>query len=288
MTMPEILQELRIDFVESGNQHSRPGWIQLQSCPMCGSSKYHLGYNLNLKYFSCWKCGGHHLVKILTALGVARSRAEEIHRSVDTSQEISHEIARISLKIPAGLGPLGPPHRRYLRNRGFEPDEVERIWSLKGISLSTKLAWRIYIPIFEKGRQVSWTTRAIGPRVEQRYVSASAEQESKNHKHVVYGSDFCFHSIIVVEGPTDAWNVGPGAGAVFGTAFSTAQIKRILDFPHRFICFDSSPDAQARAEEMAHQLSAFPGATENIVLDAEDPGSASKKEIKLLRKVAKL
>jgi hypothetical protein len=139
-----------------------------------------------------------------------------------------------------------------------------------------------------RGAQVSWTTRAIGDRVEQRYISASAEEESVNIKHCVYGRDLCHHSVVIVEGPADAWAVGPGAGALFGTAFSQAQVNSLIDIPHRIVCFDSSPDAQARAEELAHQLSCFPGVTENAILDAKDPGCASAKEIALLRKIALL
>ena len=135
---------------------------------------------------------------------------------------------------------------------------------------------------------MSWTTRAIGDKVTQRYISASAEQEKINHKHLVYGEDFCRHSSVVVEGPIDAWRIGAGAGALFGTAFTASQVRKIVQHPYRYIVFDSSKDAQARAEELADQLSVFPGATEIIVLDAEDPGSASRKEVRLLRKAARL
>ena len=121
-----------------------------------------------------------------------------------------------------------------------------------------------------------------------RYISASAEQEKINHKHLIYGQDFCHHSIIVVEGPLDAWRIGPGAGALFGTAFTTAQVRKIVKYPYRYIVFDSSAEAQRRARELAEQLSAFQGITETIELDAEDPGSASPKEIRRLRRVTKL
>ncbi len=132
------------------------------------------------------------------------------------------------------------------------------------------------------------TTRAIGDRVQERYISASFEQEAVNHKTLVYGSNYCQHSVVVVEGPIDAWRVGPGAGALFGTAFTPMQVLRLTKFPYRYICFDNSSVAQARARELAEELSVFPGTTEVIELDALDPGSASKKEIQLLRKHAKL
>lgn len=149
------------------------------------------------------------------------------------------------------------------------------------------LSWRIYIPILWKGRRVSWTSRAIG-NVSQRYYSASADQEEINHKHLVYGMDFCRSSIVIVEGPADVWAIGPGAGALFGTAFTPAQIRKLIDIPYRYICFDSSPDAQREATKLAEALSVFPGVTENLLLDAKDPGEASSKELNSIRRHAKL
>jgi len=281
--------ELRVPFLMEGHKHCRPGWSQID-CPFCGpgSSKYHLGFNLNSRHFNCWRCGGLFVPKVLRALGASSVSIDEFLRSVDTETVVSRERSRVSLVVPAGIGPLLPKHRRYLLERGFDPDRMESVWGVKGIGIAPRLAWRLYIPIFERNRQVSWTTRATGDKVVQRYISASAQEESKSHKEVIYGADMCHHSVVVVEGPTDAWAVGPGAGATFGTAFSSAQVRRLVDIPNRYICFDSSPEAQQRAEDLASQLSCFPGTTENIQLDAKDPGSASPKELRLLRRVARL
>lgn len=289
MTIEDLLGDLRVPYVREGNKHCRPGWLQID-CPYCGpgSQKYHLGYNLAGSYFNCWKCGGLYVPKVLRALGASGNVVADFLRYAESETVVPRERARTSLVVPWGIGPLLRKHREYLRERGFNPKRIQRLWGVQGIGLAPRLSWRLYIPIYEAGRQVSWTTRATGDRVVQRYVSASAEEESKNHKEVVYGADACFHSIVVVEGPTDAWAVGPGAGATFGTAFSPAQVRRISEIPNRFICFDNSPDAQAKARELAEQLSCFPGETQNIQLDAKDPGSADERELKLLRRAAKL
>lgn len=288
MSIEEIFDELKVSYISGGHHHSRPGWIQLQTCPFCSSDSYHLGINLAGRYGSCWKCGGHGLPSILEKLGVAREKAWNLFRGIELGSVVFHEKARTRLVEPAGRGPLLPAHRRYLESRGFDPDALAETWKLEGIGPCTNLAWRIYIPIIHRNARVSWTSRAIGKRVTQRYLSASAEEEAVNHKEIVYGLDYCSHSVVIVEGPTDTWNVGPGAGGLFGTAFSTAQVKKLIKIPMRFICFDSSDEAQKRAKELANLLAPFPGVTENIELDAEDPGSASPKEIRLLRKVARL
>lgn len=293
MEIEEILDDLGVSYLREGNHHCRPGWIQID-CPYCGTvEKYHMGFNLSGRYFNCWKCGGHHPAKVLRTLGVAGEKeAQDLLRSMDGAALDRPLKKRKGLKEPKHRISLDSrmawAHRQYLRKRGFRPDEIQRIWQVGAISLAAKLPWRLYIPIHQRGQRVSWTTRAIGEGVTQRYVSASAEEESVNHKEVVYGLDLCFHSVVVVEGPTDAWRIGPGAGALFGTAFSPAQVLQLSQVPHRIICFDSSDEAQERAQDLASQLSVFPGSTQNVILDAEDPGEADEKEVKLLREVARL
>lgn len=288
MTIKDLLDDLKVEYAEAGShKHARPGWIQIRYCPFCGSDNFHLGWNLSLSYANCWKCGGHSGLKTLEKLGAARESTKNLLGALDTRDYDGRERKRISLVEPKGRGPLWSSHRRYLRERGFDPEEIVKTWEVEGIGIAGRLAWRLYIPINHLGARVSWTTRAIGTQP-QRYLSASAEEEAMNHKELVYGMDYCHHSIVVVEGPLDAWAVGPGAGALFGTAFTSAQVKLLSQIPYRFICFDSSHEAQSRGSELANQLSVFPGETQIIQLDAEDPGSASKKELKLLRKVAKL
>lgn len=247
-----------------------------------------MGWNLTSHYAHCWRCRGHHPAYVLRTLGAGREQAEEVLASLTQGTPIKREITRVSLQEPKGRGPLLAAHRKYLRERGFDPKEISRIWGVEGIGMDVRLGWRLYIPITYQGVRVSWTTRSISLTARRRYISASAEQESMNHKSILYGVDLCHHSIVVVEGPTDAWAVGPGAAATFGTAFTTAQVNEIARFPYRFICFDASPEAQRNAVFLANQLSCFPGTTENVVLFAKDPGCAPEKELRALRKLARL
>ena len=284
MTIQEILNDAGVDFLESGNHHCRYGWIQTRLCPYCASNNYHLGFNLSGKFFFCWRCRWHPTVSTLIKLGVNPNVARASFRELEVEDAPAKEKLG-KLVEPLGRGPLLSAHRKYLIGRQFNPDELEKIWSLQGIGIAPELSWRIYIPIFCKGIKVSWTTRAIGDRVTQRYLSAPLAQAAKNLKHLVFGLDFCAHKIVVVEGPTDAFAVGPGAGALFGTAFTTLQLRILADVPYRYICFDSSEKAQARARDLACQLAPFPGETHNVILDAEDPGSASKRELARLRRI---
>jgi hypothetical protein len=291
MTIQEILREFNVDHVLAGeHHHARPGWIAIRTCPFCSSSNYHLGYNLRGGFFNCWKCKGHSVISTLVRVGVPFREAEAFFRGREPVLSREEREARGVLVEPRGRGELLKAHRKYLKGRGFDPDVLRENWEIEGIdrtgrSKDANLAWRIYVPIIFRGQRVSWTARSLVDEG-RRYISASAAEESVNHKHVIYGMDHCRHSIIAVEGPTDAWRVGPGAGALFGMDFTAAQVLLISSFPLRIVCFDSAPDAQRRARELCAQLSPFPGRTFRVELDADDPGSAPEKEIKKLRKMA--
>lgn len=289
MTIQELLRDHGVEFASSGeHHHARTNWIAVQRCPFCGSPNYHLGYHLTKGFFNCWKCRGHRTIVTLLRLGIPYEQARAFYKGRDVLPE-DRDIQRTKLVEPKGRGPLTKGHRDYLRGRKFDPDELSKVWELEGIGREGgNLAWRIYIPIAHKERRVSWTTRAIGDRVKDRYLSASPEQESMNHKEVLYGLDFVHQSTIVVEGPADAWRIGPGAVATLGTGYSAAQVRLLSKIPYRFICFDSSASAQRLAGELASELAPFPGETHVVELDAEDPGSADLSEVRAVRKMAKM
>lgn len=178
--------------------------------------------------------------------------------------------------------PLLPIHKEYLEKRGFNSAELKRLWRLKSIGLASKLAWRIFIPIHFNNETVSWTTRKIGDNG-ARYISAKSTEEIVSAKTLLYGEDYIQQSLIVCEGPTDAWRIGPGAVATMGISYTKEQVSRISKYPQRVICFDSELEAQKRARKLCNDLESFPGKTLNVVLDSKDPGSASYEEIQELR-----
>lgn len=188
-----------------------------------------------------------------------------------------------SVVLPNELGPLLPAHIQYLKQRGFNPEKLIRLWGIQGIGLSKQLSWRIFIPIILNGETISWTTRSISDNG-LRYITASPLEESENHRELIYGEDHVRHSVVVVEGPIDVWRIGPGAVATMGTGYSRAQLLRISKYPLRCICFDSENTAQRRARQLANDLSSFSGVTTIAELSAADPGSADKKEIQELRR----
>lgn len=287
MNFQQILDEHHIYYRTEG-QYTRAGWIQLK-CPFCtgGSdpNKLYCGYSLDSGAVSCWRCGKHRALDTLVALtGQSYKTLRDLYeRPVG---RIDPELkASGSLKWPKRIGPLLPCHIQYLRERKFNVATLEKLWYLRGVGISTELAYRIVIPIDLYGQTVSWTTRAIVDDVASRYISAKPEQEAVSHKLLLYGEDYARNAIIVLEGPTDVWRVGPGAVASFGTMWTFQQVNRLLSYPIRYICFDNEPEAQKRAKKMQDALIGFDGKTEIVEIDAPDPGSAKSKEIKRLRRL---
>src|SRR5690606_40342887 len=93
------------------------------------------------------------------------------------------------------------------------------------------------------------------------------------------------HTIVIVEGPIDAWTIGPGAVATFGLSFSAEQKAAMSEFPRRVVCFDSEHLAQKQAKRLCEDLCLLPGVTENVVLESgKDPRSCDPDEVLELRK----
>lgn len=286
MNYKELLQDLNVSLAPDGHHHTRDGWLNFD-CPHCGSSgsgKYHMGLNTRAGYVNCWICGPHNLVETLVELtGKTFYQIKGQLKDVGYAPRTPREPHTGKLVLPAGLGSLLRPHRKYLKHRGFNVEQLGRLWNLQGIGLNPNgLQWRIFIPITLEGRTVSWTTRAIVD-AGVRYLSAESSQEAYRHKDLLFGEDYCRHSIIVHEGPFDVFRIGPGATATCGVGYSRAQVQRISKYPLRVICFDNEPKAQARAHKLCDELEPFPGETINVVLDSKDAGSATNSEIKYLR-----
>lgn len=288
MNLEQFLQERGIEYRKfPDHHHCTPDFIQFD-CPRCSpnSGKFRLGWNIHHHYFVCWKCGKLPTQETWSSLSGLFGRVlQQTLKSLDSRIPISTVSRPMgNLELPAGLGPLKYAHRQYLLSRRLSPKQVEKIWNVKGIDhTNPQLAWRLFIPVIADDECVSWTTRAITDNTPKRYINARHDQEKYSLKNVLYGSDLCTNSIIVVEGPLDAWRIGPGAVATFGLAYTRPQLLQMAHFSNRIICLDSEPEAQKVAERLENDLLPFPGRTRRVVLDAKDPCSASDKEISKLR-----
>ena len=285
MNVEQLLRESGVEFKRHGEHHhvSR-GWVGVD-CPRCSpnSHRYRLGFHVGRLFASCWSCGWRPLRDALADLGVPTGSLRELSRRPPEGRMRRPEAGG-RVVLPKGLGPLLEPHRRYLRGRGFVPEELEEVWGVMGLGLAGKLSWRVWVPVQVGGETVSWTTRSISnePGV-VRYLTAKREEEKVSAKDVLFGEDHCSHAIMVCEGSFDAMAIGPGAVATMGMTVSESQVSKMSKYPVRVICFDSEPQAQARARRLCDDLSAFPGDTYRVELSGKDAASSPREEIRELR-----
>jgi len=275
MGIEKLLQDYGIPYVtESEHHHSTAGWINIH-CPFChGSKNFHLGINIYQPMVShCWRCGGHS-----TATALARILNQPVEKMKLLIQEYAGptittrkkaEEPRVSIlpvKFPQPyFEHLNEAGKKYLENRGFDPEKLEKKWKLKQtgpVSFLDKIPYgnRIIIPIRWGGELVSFQTRDITGKAEQRYLACPMRREVIHHKHIVYGKEekWSKHpALIVVEGVIDVWKLGTCAVATFGTSFTMEQVLALTKIHDRFfIVYDNEPQAQQQARKLAVKLKA--------------------------------
>lgn len=270
-------------------------WYQM-ACPICGSNRLWLGYNIDKDFFNCYNHG--HATKY------ELFRAWFPDRNPKDLLELLDVCIREDMPVVEHTGTYLPPvpshnllefkrHLAYVQSRGFDPEELSKLWGVEAIPISGEFRYRdrLLFPVFNRsGIPVSWQTRTILQEEPLRYLAAPKDREAEPLKTLLYGEHLVnpYKTLIICEGVFDAIAVGPNAVAALGKKLTTEQRMRILRYPNRIFCFDSEPDTQLQVRELASSFQAFPGVTTNVCLDAPDPATASRGEITKLREYAEL
>ncbi len=129
--------------------------------------------------------------------------------------------------MPIGIYDLTTRHRRYLTDRGFDPEELEKDWGVsKGTEGIGDYKFRIIIPIYHEGELVSYQGRDITGKQKDKYKTCY----DTNIKNYLYGLDYVTNDkVIITEGVTDVWRLGKGnAVATFGINFTMKQVRLII------------------------------------------------------------
>jgi len=292
MNILDLLVEHNVDHRNHGEHRNvRPGYVGLE-CPFCSSDpdKFYLGIEIDTGICSCWKCGPKSVTYVLSQVcGIPYKRIrEQLPKLVRRSETAQDALRRVAgrLSHPRLQSPLTKPYRAYLRKRGFDPDVIQNLWGVKCTRHIGRYAWRLWIPIRVRDTIVSWTTRSIGNGEAAKYVTAKPEQEIVHHKSVLYGAELARHTIVVCEGPLDAWAIGPGAVSTFGLKVTEEQKAKIAQFPIRVILRDREPGLYKDAcWDMAERLDIKSGTTHIVELESgNDPASCNPAEIQELRR----
>jgi len=285
--LQQILNQYSIPTQGFGDHHhATRNWISMDCC-YCSpnSGKFLLGIEITTGRTNCWKCGRRNPIETLSLLcNISQQEAISLWKGTLRLQT-KETPYRGKLKMLKGVKDLMIQHQKYIKSRGLDPDEITKLWGVKCTGITARLPWSLFIPIHDtRGRIISWTTRSIGKTNTRRYITAKKEEEAISLKSVLYGAHLARSTIVVVEGPIDAWTIGPGAVATCGVGFNQIQRSLMSNYSYRAVCFDSDDDAQKRARKLCKQLSASVGVTENIVLETgSDPSDAKFEEIQELR-----
>lgn len=282
MTILDILEEHNIEFRRHGeHHHSTEGFVNID-CPRCGkdTQSFRLGINLEHNFSTCWVCGFLPLSQIMgEALNVT---AKQFLFSYGDYLDVSIVEKKLptnrKLELPKKLLPtLHSAHRKYLKSRGFDPNELVKLWGIKGIGLAAHHQWSVFIPVFQHGVLVNWLTRSIAPDAPKRYQMALSTQILVDRENCLLGLDYVRHATVCVEGGFDVFAIGPGSCATLGISYSKEQVLMLSKIPVRGILFDSESGAQIQARKLCDELSCFEGATTNIVLETgKDPAECIK------------
>ena len=281
----EILKQARVQIADESDSHSREGWLNFD-CPFCGrgSFKNHMGYSLLSRATTCYKCGKHKLSDTIAALlRITPQKARGYVARLPKRSTFKNEIwGRME---PPEHGEFSNRHANYLRRKGFDPEYIWNRWGVRGCGRRSKgYEWTLYIPIVSHGREVSWTTRTLTDEG-RRYKNAPTDREGLPAGKLLYGHDYATKHVIVVEGPADVWNVGPGTVATLGLNYSEAQVNKLKKFYSVCICFDHGREERKRARSLAAELDGY---VEHLSIyqteTATDAGGIEQEEIDYLRK----
>lgn len=292
MDVIRLYQDLGVEFVTENHKHTRPGWVNT-ICPFCsGNPGYHLGWNINEEYYFCWRCGWHAPVKTIAELtGLKENEVTEILPQYGINRTILHQKIKTKreFEIPSGLSYLKSSHKKYLRERRFDPNLIEEKYQIRATGPTSKLGmyfyrFRIFIPYFWNGEMVSFDTRDVTGKQANKYYACPDEYELMGRKQILYGIQEKWNPEIgiCVEGPTDVWRLGDMSFATSGIQYTHNQVKLMASiFKRIVVIYDDEIQAQTQAKKLIAELR-FRGVQSWNIQVTGDPGSMTDKQAKEL------
>lgn len=295
MNIEDVFRKYGVHYVTQDSKVTA-GWLGMK-CIFCSSPGFHLGVNLSKLYWRCWRCGHHGAVDAIAALcHVSRGQALEIYRGLDGARggasaarraerdaAVQRRVTINRYRRPSDVDRMGRRHRAYLEGRGFDPDEVERVWEVCGTGPASYLdqvdyRYRLFVPVLWRGREVSFQARDVTGRSEVKYRACPMGREAVHHKAIVYAHPDAGGARvgIVVEGVVDCWRLGPSAVATFGTQYKREQVLAIAKlFDRVAVVFDAERPAQRQASMLVERLNDLGTAATVVRLPGGDPGELS-------------
>lgn len=255
------------------------------NCPFCNDTTYHGGINPKTPlWYSCWRCGNFRIEKVISSLlKISWNAAAHRVRESELTEEYQEAIEKKPFSLPEDCHSMRKRHKDYLRERGFDPDFLEKEYGLLGTGQYSDYPNRVIVPVNCRERTVSFIGRDISGEQSARYKACAEEKEVIHYKKLLYNYDRAVlqDRCIVVEGVTGVWKLGKHAVATFGIRYTPEQLKLLIVFKKIIVFFDSDPKARIFSERLCNSLETFGIKTENYFLDdGRDSGELTQEEVK--------
>jgi len=279
----------------------RGGWINV-NCPFCKNPKdthFNGNFSQTRPAYNCWRCGKHNWVEALSLLvnlnPITTKKLAYNYSNFEIKEEKKKQSLATSIDLP-GYSELTKGELNYLVSRGFDVKNLQNKFGIRGGGIAGEWSYRIIIPIFYKGKLVSWTGRSILSREYQnennipRYKNLSVEKSVINPKDIFFNLDNSRKdSVILVEGPFDVLKMGDDCICSLGTSVTESQKLLLKEtYGKVFISFDNEPAAQEKAHKLGMELCSLGMDIEivNICEDfnKNDPGELNKEEVEIIKK----
>jgi hypothetical protein len=268
-----FFEDQNIPYVSKG-RNVKKGHVNI-ACPFCGPDdpSEHMGVSLTTDVYGCWRSAAHagykpwNLIRPLLNCSFAHARLVAQQYSTADPETVDEALAALvgqdnaekrppdrprTLHLPTDFRLIrkegtGQRFWHYLKERKF--DQLRLLIREYELHYTTTGVWkdRIIFPIYQDGKLVSWTGRAIiNPVDAPRYRLLGAEEGALMERNeIVYNADGAEESggkiLFVVEGPIDVlkidfYGVGYGVTAVcpMGTRMSKEQASIIGSLSRRF------------------------------------------------------
>lgn len=194
-----------------------------------------------------------------------------------------------AVAAPGRVVPLSDLHRdhhaiRYLIGRRLDPAELSDRYSVGYCQQSDNrfVEGRIIIPVIMNGVMVGWQGRWPDD-LDWKKVSIPKSYNNPHmpRRRMFYGYDSALHyrTIVIVEGPIDAWSVGGNALAVLGSTLAGPQREMLAKhWGQGAVVVMLDGEAVSEREQMVEELEPiFPGRVLPIALPhGVDPGGMDR------------
>lgn len=267
--------------------------------PECGDNSGNLEINLERRIFHCWRCNySGPLRKLLQDyLGsVPEEFDEEWYTKGDLKRFRSDYSPKLRedhryVVLPEDFVPLwenrklsfiGQKALRYALAR-MSKDEIKR-YHVGYCGLGT-YQYRIVVPTFEDDRVVYFVARDFIGQTKRYLNPGLKECNGIGSDEVVFNLDRCreLGQVVICEGVFDAIRVGEDGSALFKSAISEVQFRKLSEIPNKYVMLDSpkkDPQAVAKAVAVADYFTAYKKPIRLIVPPDGDPGDSKREDIR--------